>query len=122
VAVAVTAVLGFVELVVVAGAAEGDALTEPVGLKKSASVFFAGDGDGVTVGKTAAVVFPLRPCFSAGEGDASIAAAGEGEVAAGGFPLRTCFSAGEGDASVAAAGETLLVASGEAVLVVSVFL
>jgi len=37
----------------------------------------AGDGDGITVGETAAVVFPLRACFSAGEGDAAVAAAAE---------------------------------------------
>ena len=64
------AALVFVELMVAAGTAEGDGLTELLGLKKSASVLFAGDGDGVTVGETAAVVFPLRACFAAGEGDA----------------------------------------------------
>ena len=69
--------LVFVELTVVAGAAEGDGLTELLGLKKSASVLLAGDGDGITVGETAAVVFPLRACFSAGEGDAAVAAAAE---------------------------------------------
>ena len=74
---------------------------------------FAGDGDGVTVGETAAVVFPLRACFAAGEGDAAVAAAGEGEVAAAAvfFVLRVRFSAGEGDAAVASAGEALLVAA-----------
>ena len=41
-------------------AAAGLADAEVFGLKKSASVFFAGDGDGVTVGATAAVVFLLR--------------------------------------------------------------
>ena len=58
-------------------AAAGLADAEVFGLKKSASVFFAGDGDGVTVGATAAVVFLLRACFSAGEGDAAVAAAAE---------------------------------------------
>ena len=82
--------LVFVELMVAAG----DGLTELLGLKKSASVFVAGDGDGVTVGATAAVVFPLR----------------------------ACFAAGEGDAAVAAAGEALLVAAGAAALVASAFL
>src|SRR4029450_12844867 len=53
---------------VVAAAGEGDGLTELLGLKKSASVFLAGDGDGGTVGETAAVVFPLRACFAAGGG------------------------------------------------------
>ena len=83
----------FAEPMVLAAAGEGDGLTELLGLKKSASVFFAGDGDGVTC-ETAAVVFPLR----------------------------ACFAAGEGDAAVAAAGEALLVAAGAAVLVASAFL
>jgi hypothetical protein len=91
----------------VTGAAEGDGLIELLGLKKSARVFFAGDGDGVTVGETAAVLFPLRACFSAGEGDASVTA-GEGELSAVVFlVLRVRFSAGEGDASVVAAGEAV---------------
>jgi len=108
---------------VLAAAGEGDGLTELLGLKKSASVFFAGDGDGVTC-ETAAVVFPLRACFAAGEGDAAVAAAGEGEVAAAAvfFVLRVRFSAGEGDAAVASAGEALLVAAGAAALVASAFL
>jgi hypothetical protein len=83
-------------------AAAGLADAEVFGLNKSASVFFAGDGDGVTVGATAAVVFLLRACFSAGEGDAAVAAAGEGEVAAAAvasaFLCARCF-AGEGDAA-----------------------
>ena len=114
------AALVFVEPMVVAAAGEGDGLTELLGLKKSASVFFAGDGDG----ETAAVVFPLRACFAAGEGDAAVAAAGEGEVAAAAvfFVLRVRFSAGEGDAAVASAGEALLVAAGAAALVASAFL
>ena len=100
-------VLCSVELAVVAGAAEGDGLTELFGLKKSARVFFVGDGDGVPVGETAAVFFPLRACFSAGEGDASVTA-GEGELSAVVFfVLRVRFSAGEGDASIGAAGEAV---------------
>jgi hypothetical protein len=95
--------LVFLEPTVVAAAGEGDGLTELLGLKKSASVFFAGDGDGVTVRETAAVVFPLR-AFFAGEGDAAVTAAGEG------------------DAAVASAGEALLVAAGAAALVASAFL
>ena len=83
-------------------AAAGLADAEVFGLNKSASVFFAGDGDGVTVGATAAVVFLLRACFSAGEGDAAVAAAGEGEVAAAAvasaFLCVRCF-VGEGDAA-----------------------
>ena len=46
-----------------AAGAEGEGLTELFGLKSSESVFFAGDGEGVTVGETAgkaaAVVFVL---------------------------------------------------------------
>lgn len=90
------AVLVFVELVVVAGAAEGDVLTELVGLKKSARVFFAGDGDGVTAGETAAVVFALRVRLAAGEGDAAASAAGEAALVATAFLWERCF-AGEGD-------------------------
>ena len=81
-AIAVAAVLVFVELVVVAGAAEGDVLTELVGLKKSAKVFFAGDGDGVTAGETAAVVFALRARFGLGDAAGDSAAAGEAAVSA----------------------------------------
>ena len=123
VAVLAAAVFVFTEPVVVAGAAEGEGLAELFGLKKSARVFFVGDDDGVAVGETAAAAFPLRPCFSAAEGDASVVAAGEGVVVAVVFfVLRVRFSADEGDASVAAAGEALLVAADEAVLVASVFL
>ena len=78
-------------------AAAGLADAEVFGLNKSASVFFAGDGDGVTVGATAAVVFLLRACFSAGEGDAAVAAAGEAALVASAFLCARCF-AGEGDA------------------------
>jgi len=103
---------------VVAGAAEDAGLGEVFGLKKSASVFFAGEGDGATVGEAAAFSFALRPCFSVGEGDASGVVSAEGEVAAVVFDLRVCFPPA-GDASVPAAGEALL--SG-AVLLASVFL
>jgi hypothetical protein len=109
--VALVAVSAFVPAEVVTGAAEVEGLAEVFGLKKSASVFFAGEGDGTAVGEAAAVPFVLRPCFSAGEGDASLAVPAEGEVAAVVFALRVRFSAGEGDASVPAAGEALLVAS-----------
>jgi hypothetical protein len=96
---------------VVAGAAEDAGLGEVFGLKKSASVFFAGEDDGATVGEAAAVPFVLRPCFSVGEGDASVVVAAEGEVAAAVFVLRVRFSVGEGDASLAAAGEAVAPAS-----------
>jgi hypothetical protein len=91
-----------VELVVVAGAAEGEAPTELFGLKKSARVFFAGDGDGVTVGETAAAVLPLRARFGLGEaeGDSAVegdAASSAGEAVAAAFLDTRCFLAGEGD-------------------------
>ena len=99
--VAFVVVLAAARVVGAGLAAAGLADAEVFGLKKSASVFFAGDGDGVTVGATAAVVFLLRACFSAGEGDAAVVAAGEGEVAAAAvasaFLCARCF-AGEGDA------------------------
>jgi hypothetical protein len=102
----------------VAAAAEEAGLAEVLGLKKSASVFFAGEGDGASaVGDAAVVPFVFRPCFSAGDGDASVAAPGEGEAAAIRFVLRVRFSAGDGDASAVAAGE-----AGEALLVASAFL
>jgi hypothetical protein len=99
----------FVLAVLATGAAAGDGLTELFGLKKSASVF-AGEGEGV--GETAAVVFALRACFSAGDADA--AAAGDGEVAAVVFFV-LCVAAGE------AAGEALLAAAGEVAVVASAF-
>jgi hypothetical protein len=105
---------------VVAGVVDVEGLADVFGLKKSTSVFFAGEGDAATVGEAAAVPFALRPCFSVGEGDASAAVSVEGEVAAAAFALWPRFAAGEGDASVPAPGEALL--SGEAVLLASVFL
>src|SRR5690242_18351724 len=57
---------------VVAVAAAG--IAEVFGLKKSASVFFAGEGVGLTV---AAVAFALRPRFAAGEPEGSAAAVGD---------------------------------------------
>jgi len=109
--VALVAASGAVRVAGAGLAAAGLADAEVFGLKKSASVFFAGDGDGVTVGATAAVVFLLRACFSAGEGDAAVAAAGEGEVAGAAFGLRVRFPAGEGEAAASAVGEAALVAS-----------
>jgi len=96
--VALVAVSAFAPEEVVAGAVEVEGLAEVFGLKKSASVFFAGEADGATVGEAAAVPFVLRPCFSVGEGDASVVVAAEGEVAAAVFVLCVRFSAGEGDA------------------------
>jgi hypothetical protein len=120
VAAGVPAVLVSVELVAVAGAAEGDALTELFGLKKSASVFFAGDGDGVTAGETAAVVFPLRACFALGEGDSAVerdAASSAGEADAAGLAtglaavsafafLRPRFALGEAEGDSGIEGDT----------------
>jgi hypothetical protein len=90
-------------LVAVTGAAAGDGLTELFGLKRSENVFFSGEGDGVAVGETLAVVFALRVRFPTGEGDAAVAAAGEtllvGEaVAATSAFLCDRRLAGDGDA------------------------
>lgn len=93
------AVSVFVELVVVAGAG----LIELFGLKKSARVFFAGDGDAVTVGEAAAVVFPLRARFALGEAEGDSALEGDavpsaGEAVSAAFLCVRCF-AEEGDAA-----------------------
>jgi hypothetical protein len=109
VAVAATAPLVLVEGAV--AGAEDEGLAEVFGLKKSVSVFFAGEGDGATVGETAVAPFALRPRFSVGEDDDSVAAPADGDVAAVVFVLRVRFSAGEGDASLAAAGEEAALAS-----------
>ena len=92
----------------VAGAGVG----ELFGLKKSDSVFFSGEADGLTAGEAAAVAFVLRACFPVGEGEASVAAAGEGEAEAVVFILRVVFEAGSIGGWVVAAAET--VAAGEA--------
>lgn len=104
----------FVLAEAVGAAAAGDGLTELFGLKKSASVFFAGEGDGVTDAAAAAVFF-LRPCFSAGEADGAAAAAGaallvaagEAVVAASAFLWDLCL-AGEGEAEAAGVGDWAL--------------
>lgn len=58
VAAGAAAAFAFVEaVVVVAGAAEADGLSDFFGLKNSASVFFAGEGD--VAGEAAAFVFAL---------------------------------------------------------------
>jgi hypothetical protein len=112
----VAAVLVSVELVVVAGAEEGDGLAKLLGLKKSASVFFAGEGDEVTVGETAAAVFALRPrFFSVAEGDAAASTAGDADAAglATGLAaapvfafLRARFALGEAAGDSAVEGDT----------------
>ena len=93
-----------------------EGLAEVFGLNKSASVFFVGDG----LTAEAAAAFVLRPRFSPGEGDASVAAAGEAEVAAVVLAFRLGFSAGEGDAPVVAAGEPAV--SAEAASLAAFFL
>ena len=101
------AVSAFAVAAVVAGAAEDDGLCDVFGLKKSASVFFAGDGEGVIAGEAAAIVFAFRACFAAGEGDASGAAAREALLAGDASVVAAAFLrerlAGEGDAPVGAA-------------------
>ena len=86
----------------VPAAAEGEALTGRLGLKKSPSVFFAGDGDGVTA-REAAAGFSLRARFALGEAEGDSVPEGEvpssaGEAVAAAFLCVRCF-AGEGDAA-----------------------
>ena len=76
-------------------------LGEAFGLKKSASVFFAGEGDGLTTGD-AVVVFAFRPRLAFGEAAGDSAAEGDvalsvGEAVAAAFLDTRCFFAGEGD-------------------------
>ena len=73
------------------------------GLKKSASVFFAGEADGLTAG-AAAVVFVFRPALAAGEAETA-APAGDGEASAAVFAFRPRLAVGEGEVSAPAAGD-----------------
>ena len=68
-------------------------LAEVLGLKKSASVFFAGDGDGLTAA-AAVVAFAFRSRLAAGEAEALAPAAGL--TAASLFLCTRCFA---GDAA-----------------------
>ena len=76
-----------------------------MGLKKSASVFFAGEADGLAAGEAAAAVFAFRPRLVVAEGEASVPAAGEVLLAgdallvAAVFLDTRCFFAGEGDSA-----------------------
>jgi hypothetical protein len=83
-----------------AGAGFAAGLAEVCGLKKSASVFFAGEGDGLTTGEAAAVVFAFRPRLAVGEGEASVPAAGDAVASA--FLCVRCFV---GDAAGDPVGE-----------------
>jgi hypothetical protein len=87
----------------VAGTAFAAGLGEVFGLKKSASVFFAGEADGLTAGE-AAVVFVFRPALAAGEAETA-APAGDGEASAAVFAFRPRLAVGEGEASAPAAGD-----------------
>jgi len=84
-------------------------LAEVFGLKRSASVFFAGEGDGLTAG-AAAVVFAFRPRFAFGEAEAAGDCPAEGDVASVGeaaaavFLDTRCFFAGAGDSAGDSAG------------------
>jgi hypothetical protein len=88
----------------VAGATEGDALTELLGLNKPPSVNLPGDADaaGLSIGLAAVSVFAfLRVRFSFGEavGDSAVEVDGAfsaGEAVAPAFLCVRCF-AGEGD-------------------------
>ena len=73
------------------------------GLKKSASVFLAGEADGLTAGAAAAVAFAFRPRLAAGEGETA-ASAGVGEASVVVFAFRPRLAAGEGEVSAPAAG------------------
>ena len=100
---ATTSVLALLEVAVVAAAA-GEGLTELFGLKKSARVFLAGEGETTGEAEAAAVaaVFFFRVVFAAGDaaaaGEALLAAAGEALAVASAFLWERCL-AGEGEAA-----------------------
>ena len=100
----------FADVVVVAAAAVAG-VGELFGLKKSPSVFFSGEGDGLTAGEAEAVVLILRVVFEAGSSSGCVAAAGEtvaaGVASAVAAAFLRDFFAGDGDASAPAddAGE-----------------
>ena len=85
-----------------AGAGFAAGLGEVCGLKKSASVFFAGEADGLTAGEAAAVAFVFRAGLAAGEGETA-APAGDGEASVVVFAFRPRLAVGEGEASGPAA-------------------
>lgn len=86
-----------------AGAAFAAAgLAEVWGLNKSASVFLAGEGDGLTAGAAAAAVFVFRPALATGEAETA-APAGGGDASVVVFAFRPRLAVGEGEASVPAA-------------------
>jgi hypothetical protein len=101
------AVSAFAVAAVVGAVAGDDGLCDVFALNKSASVFFAGDGEGVIAGEAAAVAFAFRVRFAAGDGDVSGAAAGEALLAGDASVVAAAFLrerfAGEGDAPVGAA-------------------
>jgi hypothetical protein len=88
----------------VAGAAEGDALTELLGLNKSPSLNL-GEAVGLAVGAAVASVFAfLRGRLAVGDADGDSAIAGEAGVSAGDAVASAilgwrCFFAGEGDSA-----------------------
>jgi hypothetical protein len=88
----------------VTGSAEGDALTELLGLKKSPSLNL-GDAVGLAAGVTvASVIACLRGYVAFGDPARNAAAAGEAAVSAGEavasvFFCWRCFFAGEGDSA-----------------------
>ena len=79
-------------------------LGEALGLKKSASVFFSGEADGLAAGEAAAVAFVFRVRLAAGE-EETAAPAGDGEASAAVFAFRPRLAVGEAEASAAAAGD-----------------
>jgi hypothetical protein len=93
----------------VAGAAEGDALTELLGLNKSPSLNL-GEAVGLTAGLAVASAFPfVRGRLALGDAAGDSAVAGEavsaGNAVASAMLFWRCFFAGEGD-SVGNSGGT----------------
>ena len=56
---------------VAAGAAAAAGLAEVFGLNKSASVFFAGDADGLTAGAASVLAFRVRLALGEAAGDSA---------------------------------------------------
>jgi hypothetical protein len=96
----------------VTGAAEGDALTELLGLNKSPSLNL-GETVGLPAGLAIASVFAfLRGCLALGDAAGDSAIAGEAGVSAGDAVASAilcwrCFFAGEGDSVGNSAGTAI---------------
>ena len=97
------AVSAFAVAAVVGAVAGDDGLCDVFGLKKSASVFFAGDGETAGLAPAAASAF-LRVRFALGEAAGDGDSAGLATVAASVF-LRPRFGLGEAAGDSATAGD-----------------